>query len=288
MLYLCPRITVPAFKAGTTKPVELKRLKDLQTKYDGDFDFAESYLVKAIDDRATIDLEWQLKRDLKEYRYEIEEEKTEGFSEFYDIKALPMVLNYIEVKAKAFEHLGITIEKGIKFKTPWKQRKSKLISYGANSTHYLYHTLKLILKSKDKFTYYEEDDWGDGQGVKGTVGVLVSSDIRFLSERFAKVSVDYFFWKSAYSHRYFMTTTLNLDFELSNLDTQEEEEKRKRLKYGFLVTRIVVKNPSMADYTKADYEERQNIVVNARMAYFQRICKRELAPTPKELQTWNK
>lgn len=288
MLYLCRRKSIPAFKAGTTKPVDLKRLKDLQTKYDGDFDFAESYLVKAKDDRTTIDLEWQLKRDLKEYRHEIEEEKTEGFSEFYDIKALPMVLNYIEVKAKAFEHLGLTIEKGIEFKTPWKQRKVKLISWGENSTRYFYHTLKLILKNKDKFTYYEEDDWGDGQGGEGKVGVLVSRDIRFLSERFVKTAIHYFFWKSAYSHRYFMQTTLNLDFELSKLDTQEEEEKRKKLKYGFLATRIVVKNPSMAEYTKADYEERQNIIVNARVAYFQRICKRELAPTPKELQTWNK
>ncbi len=287
MLYLCPRISVPAFKAGTTKPVELKRLKDLQTKYDGDFDFAESYLVKAKDDRATIDLEWQLKRDLKEYRYEIEGEKIEGFSEFYDIKALPMILNYIEVKAKAFEHLGLTIEKGIRFKTPWRQRKpicrqSQKCKYlDSERPHHFYDTIKSILEYKDAFTYYEEKR-EDAANNEGTVGVLVSLDTNFLHDAYSKNSKHYFSREYADNGRVQDAFLHIIHPSPYFIDTWEIEGNE--FTYGALATCVVIKSPSMEEYSRKDFKEKENIIASARMACFQRICRRELAPTPYHLR----
>lgn len=266
MIYILPRNSIAAFKIGTTKQDNLKRIKDLQTIYAGDFNLSESYLVKANEEQTTIDLEWQLKRDLRDFRYEINEEKKEGFSEFYRMEALPIVLNYIEFKAKAFEHLGFTIDKGIKVKRKRIQKdEGTQRAWNETQAKKFYFIFHLMRQRKENITYYEKTQINE-LGKELVTGILVTEDSYFLEQAFTFCHTHYFLGK---------------DREFTNIDNFTEVTLPNDNKQGYLKTRETCKNRQIDTSTRIGVERKR---INARVLYFQRVCKKELRETPVELR----
>ncbi len=269
MLYLLPVQDLPSFKFGFTTKRDLYRVAGLHG--DWNFNLPESYIVTAVDDSITKLLERDLKTYYKNFKYDMP--YGDGYTEFLDIRVMQSVLDHINDLSK-LEHLGLTIQKGIDFKKLEKsinkklrkERHSEKYLYNQYFRDYIYETIDLILESKYKFYYHEQEN------DEVVVGYLISKDSKFLEKQYY-----------TNFNRIFPNKQGIYDLDKSNEVVYFNPVKNLKDGYAYLRTREVHKKVIAKHNNTESPLEKHDHLVNAQIKYFQKVCRRELAAVPEEL-----